>query len=145
MFYISITAMICKKCQQMKNEINTTKVNARRDRKIITNNNEEKNQLEDLTIELERLNALRQQIIDIIISYKETFQMLIMVWLSDNLLSSFAILNSIYCVLVSESPQMEDLFGYYCHFCKEILLFVIIFVAYTSVKINFNCFQIQIH
>ena len=143
MFCISITAMICKKCQQLENEI---LFNAKTDPKIIiNNNNSHKNELKDVSNELERLNALRQQIIDIIILYKETFQMLIMVWLSDNLLSSFTILNTIYCLLVSESPQFIDILSYYCHFCREIVSFLIVFIAYTSIKLNFNCFQRQIH
>jgi len=126
MFYISVTAMICNKCEQLVSEI---KLNSNIENKTKSGFNE-----------LERLNALREQIIDIISLYRNTFNILIVFWLAESLLGALIIVNAIYCLLLTENIQLIDLLSYYCHFCVQTFTFLIIFVASHSVKTSLNTF-----
>lgn len=133
MFYISVTAMICNKCEQLESEIQ------------LNSNTIEKNDKKIELNELRRLNALREQIIDIITSYRNTFNILIFLWLTESLFGAFIIINTIYCLLSDEkTDKLIDILSYYYHFCVQTFSFLIIFIASHCVKVSLNRFQTPI-
>ena len=125
MFYISVAALVCNKCEQLVSEIEF--------------NNRSDDKKKELN-ESERLNALREQIVDIITLYRNTFNILIIFWLTETLFGAFIIINSIYCLLLRENIPFIDLLSYYYHFCVQTFAFIIIFVASHCVKVSFNRF-----
>jgi ABC-type uncharacterized transport system fused permease/ATPase subunit len=127
MFYISVTAMICNKCEQLDTEIKLE----------IESNSKTKGELN----ESERINALRVQMIDIINYYRNTFDILIVFWLTESLFGALITLNSIYCLVLNENMQIIDIISYYYHFCAQTFTGLIIFVAFNCVKVSLKRFQ----
>jgi ABC-type uncharacterized transport system fused permease/ATPase subunit len=124
MFYISVTAMICNKCEQLETEI-----------KVDIESKSKRKQ------ESERINALRVQMIDIINYYRNTFDILIVFWLTESLFGALITLNSIYCLVLNENMQIIDIISYYYHFCAQTFTGLIIFVAFNCVKVSLKRFQ----
>ncbi len=116
--------MICNKCEQLETEI-----------KVDIESKSKRKQ------ESERINALRVQMIDIINYYRNTFDILIVFWLTESLFGALITLNSIYCLVLNENMQIIDIISYYYHFCAQTFTGLIIFVAFNCVKVSLKRFQ----
>lgn len=117
--------MVCCKCEQFKCETTATTSNS-------------------VKVEFsqqERLNALRVQFVDIILLYKDTFNIIIIIWVAESLFTALIFLNCIYCLMSTQNVSLIDIAVYYYHFCIEASALLIICMSAYSVNMFFNRFK----